>query len=165
MGLFEAWKRLAYDKSGQAVKRVWDTYLPAEKRIYGSILSEKCTYIEGTVKELGERFNVSPMYMCAFLDGIRDAVDGIPSLVDVREDTAVTFGIEFERLYTKMVEYKAESLYKLQAWNDIIAPERQKELYTAVKSARTFKREEKINRNALCPCGSGKKNKHCCGGL
>jgi len=27
----------------------------------------------------------------------------------------------------------------------------------------TIRREEKVGRNALCPCESGKKYKHCCG--
>ena len=164
LGLYEAWKRLAIDAQGQSVKRVWDAYLPLEKKAYEEILRENCAHIEGTVKELSERFNISSMHVCAFLDGIHEAVDGLPPMDDVEEDTAIAFDIEFERLYKKMVEYKAEDLYSLPQWNDILTPERQKELYMEQKNARTVVRSEaKIGRNDPCPCGSGKKYKKCCG--
>lgn len=62
-----------------------------------------------------------------------------------------------------MVAAKAQWLYELEEWNDIITPERQKELYKEEKRSGTIVKEKKIGRNDPCPCGSGKKYKYCCG--
>ena len=151
------------DQSGQPVKRIWDAYNLIEKGMYKKILAESITKIEGTLKEISDSFGVSTMHMCAFFDGIHEAVDGLPPLEDLEEETPISFDLDFERLYMKMVEFKAEPLYTLTEWDTIIDADRQKELYTQVKSARTVVRDgEKIGRNEPCPCGSGKKYKFCC---
>jgi len=164
MRLHDAWKRMAFDPQNQPVKHVWDEYLPQEKTIYENILRNKTNRIEGTVSELGERFGFSATHACAFLDGIHEAVDGLPEISELEEDTPVAFDIEFPRLYKQMVEYKAEQLYTLPEWNDILTADEQKRLYTEQKSSHTVVRNEaKVGRNDPCPCGSGKKYKKCCG--
>ena len=63
-----------------------------------------------------------------------------------------------------MVECNAEWLYTLPQWDEILTKERQKELYRKQKNSGTVRNEEpKVGRNEPCPCGSGKKYKHCCG--
>ena len=62
-----------------------------------------------------------------------------------------------------MVEAKAEWLYGLPAWNNLLSEERRKELYLKQKKSGTITRGKKIGRNDPCPCGSGKKYKKCCG--
>ena len=164
MALIDAWKRIAFDKKEEPVKHVWDDYLAREKAVYQNLLRDKTTKIEGTVAELAGKFRFTNVQMAAFLDGIRECVDGLPDLDEVEEDTAISFEIEFDRLYKQMVEYKAEALYKLGEWNNVFTPEEQKELYAQQKSSHTVVRNEaKIGRNEPCPCGSGKKHKKCCG--
>ena len=41
--------------------------------------------------------------------------------------------------------------------------DKMKEIAKAYKKSRTVVKEKKIGRNEPCPCGSGKKYKHCCG--
>ena len=79
------------------------------------------------------------------------------------ETTEVSLDYEPELLYKNMVAAKAQWLYELEEWNDIITPERQKELYKEEKRSGTIVKEKKIGRNDPCPCGSGKKYKYCCG--
>ena len=79
------------------------------------------------------------------------------------ETTEVSLDYEPELLYKNMVAAKAQWLYELEEWNDIITPERQKELYKEEKRSGTIVKEKKIGRNDPCPCGSGKKYKFCCG--
>ena len=62
-----------------------------------------------------------------------------------------------------MVAAKAEWLYALPMWNDIIDEETQKRLYLEQKKSGTVVKEQKVGRNDPCPCGSGKKYKKCCG--
>jgi len=164
MGLQDAWKRIAIDVKGEPVKHVWDDYLAKEKVIYANILRSKTTRLEGTVAELAEKFKLIPTYMFAFLDGIHEAVDGVPELETIEEDTAIAFDIEYNRLYKQMVEYKADSLYELPEWDGVFTKEQQKELYVEQKKSHTIVRNEaKTGRNEVCPCGSGKKYKKCCG--
>ena len=163
MGLQDAWKRISLDTKGEPVKHVWDEYLAKEKTVYAYILRNKTTRLEGTVAELAENLRLTPTYMFAFLDGIHEAVDGLPALEEIEESTPVAFDIGYERLFKQMVEYKADSLYTLPEWNDIFTPERQKELYKEQKLSHTIVRNEaKTGRNEACPCGSGKKYKKCC---
>jgi len=162
MGLYDAWKRLAFDAQGQAVKRVWDDYLSQEKAVYKEILASKLSKVEGTVAELGEQFNLSHAHVTAFVDGIHEAVDGLPPVDELEADTHIVLNIDFERLFKKMVEYKAKALYTLPEWNEIFSEEEQKEFYHLQKSSHTVIRSEKVGRNEPCPCGSGKKYKKCC---
>ena len=164
MGLQDAWKRISLDTKGEPVKHVWDEYLAKEKTVYAYILRNKTTRLEGTVAELAESLRLTPTYMFAFLDGIHEAVDGMPALEEIEESTPIAFDIGYERLFKQMVEYKADSLYTLPEWNDIFTPEKQKELYKEQKLSHTIVRNEaKTGRNEACPCGSGKKYKKCCG--
>ena len=68
-----------------------------------------------------------------------------------------------ELLYKNMVAANAEWLYNLEQWNEIFSEEKRKELYKEQKRSTTIVKEKKIGRNEPCPCGSGKKYKHCCG--
>ena len=164
MGLYDAWKRLAFDPQGQPIKHAWDEYLALEKGVYERILRDKITKFEGTVAELGQKFGFSSVHACAFLDGIHEAVDNLPEVTDLEEDTAIVLDIDFLRLYKQMVEYKADALYHLPEWNDIFTPDQQKQYYSEQKKSHTIVRNEaKIGRNGPCPCGSGKKYKKCCG--
>jgi preprotein translocase subunit SecA len=164
MALYEAWKRVSLDTQGQPVKHVWDDYMAKEKLVYVQILKNKTNRIEGTVAKLAEELRLTPMHMTAFLDGIHEAVDGIPEpLDDVTEETEIAFDIDFTRLYKQMVAYKAEELYTLPEWENIFTPEEQKQLYTEQKKSHTVVRNEpKAGRNEPCTCGSGKKYKKCC---
>lgn len=164
MPLYDAWKRVAFDTQNQPVKHIWDEYLAKEKAVYAKLLQEKTNRMEGTAAELAEKHRLSNIQMCAFFYGIRECVDGLPEIAEIEEDTAITFDIEFDRLYRQMVEYKADQLYSLPEWSNIFTPEEQKQLYVEQKRSHTIVRSEtKVGRNDPCACGSGKKHKKCCG--
>ena len=61
-----------------------------------------------------------------------------------------------------MVANKADWLYKLPQWDKLLTKERKDELYKKSKAAGTIVKGRKVGRNEPCPCGSGKKYKHCC---
>ena len=82
---------------------------------------------------------------------------------EMEEDTEVNLGYDLETLYKNMVDAKADWLYELPQWNNIFSEEKRKELYKEQKKSGTVVKGPKIGRNDPCPCGSGKKYKHCCG--
>ena len=61
-----------------------------------------------------------------------------------------------------MHKAKAEWLYTIPAWDEILTKEKQKEIKRQYSDSVTVRIEEKIGRNDPCPCGSGKKYKKCC---
>ena len=101
--------------------------------------------------------------MVGFLDGINDSLKNPNPIEEMTEDTEVNLEYDMELLYKNMVEAKAHWLYGLEEWDALIPEDRRKELYKEQKSSHTVVKEKKIGRNDPCPCGSGKKYKHCCG--
>lgn len=163
--LLEKWRGTAY--SAQLTKKqsdmFWANYFNIEKGIYQQILSKPEEVVEGTVKELAERFGTDIMIMVGFLDGINDSLKTPNPIEEMTEDTKVQLGYDQELLYKNMVEAKAEWLYTLEEWNPLITEERRAELYKEQKKSHTVVKGAKVGRNDKCPCGSGKKYKHCCG--
>ena len=163
MALYEEWFKRAYTKDGKANNALWDEYLPKEQKIYEYILENKVEKLEGTIKELAEKFDMSQEFIAGFIDGINETQDPAISLENLTADTQISISIDFERLYKQMVEYKADHLYNLPQWDNIFTEEQRKIFYKNQKSSKTIIKGKKIGRNDPCPCGSGKKYKKCCG--
>ncbi len=166
MTLLEQWRNVAYGNGtdNKQKERLWKDYFEVEKGIYEKLLSNPNEVIEGTVKELAERFNTDIQTMVGFLDGIDESLKGYHNDIEkMAEDTKVKIDIDLERLYYNMVEAKANWLYELPQWEKLIPEERRKELYKEQKKSGTIVKAHKVGRNDPCPCGSGKKYKFCCG--
>ena len=167
MAILETWRNLAYGDGLDEKKReeLWTRYFQIEKGIYEKILSDPTQVIEGTVKELADKYEREVLIMTGFLDGINESLKGYENPIDtMEEDTPVKIEIDPEKLYYNMVEAKASWLYGLPQWDSILSEERRKELYKEQKASGTVRREtKKVYPNDPCPCGSGKKYKKCCG--
>jgi uncharacterized protein len=163
MSLYEDWISTAYDSQGSAIKKHWDDYVPKEQKIYETIIGEKISHIEGTVKELSARFHITVECVCGLLDGLNESFEERIEIKELKADDVVSVDINFESLFRKMVDYKAEHLYSLPEWDGIFTKEKQHEIYVEQRRSRTLVKEVKIGRNELCSCGSGKKYKKCCG--
>ena len=166
MAILETWRNLAYGEGLDDKERenFWAGYFTIEKGIYEKILSNPTEVIEGTVKELAEKYETEVLIMTGFLDGINESLKGYENPIDtMEEDTVVKIEIDPEKLYYNMVEAKADWLYNLPMWEDILPAEKRKELYKEQKKSGTIVKGSKVGRNDPCPCGSGLKYKKCCG--
>lgn len=162
MALLEQWRTYAEEQqSGPQGPQFWKDYFDRETEIYKRILESKPR--KNTVKGYAEKYGVDLMTMVAFLDGINDSLKEQNPLETMEEDTEVNLNYDKELLYKNMVEAKAEWLYTLPQWDNLLTGERRKELYKEQKLSKTVVKGQKIGRNDLCPCGSGKKYKKCCG--
>ena len=165
MALLQEWREIAYSQQTdrEQLQNFWTDYFMIEKGIYEKLLSNPEEVVKGTVKELAEKYDVEVMTMVGFLDGINDSLKIQNPIEEMDENTEVNLGFDLETLYKNMVDAKADWLYELPQWNSIFSEEKRKELYLEQKKSGTVVKGPKIGRNDPCPCGSGKKYKHCCG--
>ncbi|OQA26021.1 MAG: hypothetical protein BWY61_00811 [Firmicutes bacterium ADurb.Bin354] len=166
MALLDEWRKKAYDTqnySKDSLKRMWDDYFKEEKRVYAELLENPDEEVKGTVKELAEKYNLTVMYMTAFLDGIQESLKAPNPIETMEEDTEVSLAFDKEMLFKNMVDARADWLYKLPQWNAIFDADRQASLIREAREMGTVKKPKKIYPNDPCPCGSGKKYKKCCG--
>ena len=156
---------MAYDQKTDKGKlqRFWADYFEKEKEIYAQLLKNTDEVVQGTVKELAEKYGVDLMIMTGFLDGINDSLKEPNPIETMDETTELSLDYDKEKLYYNMVEARAEWLYNLPQWDALLTEERRKELYKEQRSSSTVVKPPKIGRNDPCPCGSGKKYKKCCG--
>ena len=163
MALLKQWRDMAYSETANKgdLQRLWSAYFLKEKEIYAELLKTPDEVVEGTVKELAEKFDIDIMTMTGFLDGINLKTQN--PIEEMEEDTKVNLGFDKELLYKNMVAAGADWLYNLEEWNDIYDEETRKRLYKEQKESTTIHKDKKIYPNDPCPCGSGKKYKKCCG--
>ena len=165
MALLQDWQNIAYDESRNQneLQRFWQRYFLLEKGVYEQLLTNPDEVVEGTVAELAEKYNLDILEMAGFLDGINDSLVA-PNPIDTMEaDTKVSLAFDKVKLYKNMVDAKADWLYELPMWDNIFDAETKKALYLEQKKSGTVVVGKKVGRNDPCPCGSGKKYKHCCG--
>lgn len=83
---------------------------PLEKGVYEKLLANPDEAVEGTVKELAEKYELSIMEMTGFLDGINDSLVTPNPIEEMDEDTKVSLAFDKEKLYKNMVDAKADWL-------------------------------------------------------
>ena len=154
MALLQEWRDYAYkfdDRTAEG-QQFWLNYFNIEKGIYEKLLADKDTVVSGTVKELADKYKEEariigetlsdeianamanvPSMEEAFLDGINDSLKEANPIEEMDENTQVSLDIDFEKLYYNMVGCRAEWLYNLKEWDDILTEERRKELVKDVK--------------------------------
>ena len=78
MALLENWQKVAYNEKTdkQELQRFWQRYFLLEKGVYEKLLTNPDEKVEGTVKELAEKYGLSIMDMTGFLDGINESLVG-----------------------------------------------------------------------------------------
>ena len=165
MAILQEWQKIAYnEKANQAeLQKFWQRYFLVEKGVYEKLLTNPDEKVEGTVKELADKYGLSIMDMTGFLDGINDSLIEPNPIETMEEDTKVNLAFDKEKLYKNMVDAKADWLYNLPMWNNIFDELTRKKLYLEQKKSGTVIVGKKVGRNDPCPCGSGKKYKFCCG--
>jgi len=166
MTLMEQWDALAekYNSNQGEAQKFWTDYYLKEKQVYEKLLDEPGRVWTGTVSELAAQLGMEDIvYFGAFLDGINESLKEANPVNEITETSEVTIDIDYEKLYCNMIAAKADWLYKLAQWENIIPEEKRTELYKMQKRSGTIVKPKKIGRNDPCPCGSGKKYKFCCG--
>ena len=96
---------MAYSETANKgdLQRFWAAYFENEKEIYAELLKNPDEVVEGTVKELAEKYNIDIMTMVGFLDGINDSlVEANP--IDDMEEVEISFNEDLVRFRLGEVE-------------------------------------------------------------
>ena len=153
--LLETWRGIAYnqEQTQKQYDEFWAAYFAQEKEVYKDILSKHGTPVTGTVEELAKKYNMEVLTMVGFLDGIDESLKKSNDLENITETSEVSLDYDDEKLYKNMVAARADWLYGLEEWNDILSEDKRKVLYKEEKLSGTVVKEKKVGRNDPCPCG------------
>lgn len=163
MKLIKQWEDMAQlMQTEEQSAAFWTEYYETEQGVYAKLIGEKTSHLEGTVKELAEKFEMEAVIFAGFLDGINTSLENELVIDELEEDTAITLDIDWKKLLFNMHKAKAKWLYTLPEWNGIFTEAEQKAIAKEFLASVTAV-SNKVGRNEPCPCGSGKKYKHCCG--
>ena len=135
MALLDTWRNLAYqtEMDNKTANEFWGSYFTQEKAIYEQILADPDTVVKGTVKELADKYGVEVLLMTGFLDGINDSLKTPNPIETMEEDTEVSLDYDKEKLYYNMVACKADWLYELPQWDNLLDEATRKD-YTRSRS-------------------------------
>lgn len=166
MTLYEQWNNYGEDareRSVEEYKKVVENYLSRERDVYNYLLSNTNEVVEGTIAELGKRFNMNEVEFLGYVDGINASLkNGEYDLDKLTGESVVRLEFDLEKLYWNMLDAKADWLYKLPQWDELLTAEKRMDIEKDYNRSKTVVKGKKIGRNEPCPCGSGKKYKQCC---
>jgi hypothetical protein len=163
MKLYEQWKKMSEEeRDSKQYDNFWNTYLEKEKKIYIKLLEGHGSVVEGKLSELATVYDMDNVVFTGFLDGINTSLVEMLDIEALDEDSPIKLEADFEKLFWNMLEAKAEWLYTLEQWEDILSVEKRIEIRKEFNRSKTAT-SSKVGRNDPCPCGSGKKYKKCCG--
>ena len=164
MSLYSKWDKMAYQIDNQSeYEKFWGDYLPKEAKFYEYLLENNTETLKSTVKGIADQLEVDSLIVIGFLDGINTSLATEIDMETLEEDTSVELEIDFEKLYFNMLSAKADWLYEMSQWENILTSEKRQQIRKEYNKTRTVVNENKTGRNDACPCGSGKKYKKCCG--
>ena len=171
MSYYKTWMDRSEDASNQQEYMEYiNRYYALEKVAYEKILGaypDNGEFLSGTASELAHKLEFPKDSMdvfIGFIDGIKTSITNADALdmEAIDDDYQIKLDIDYEKLYYNMRDAKADWLFTIKAWKDILSEEKRNEITREYREA-NMAHSDKIGRNDPCPCGSGKKYKNCCG--
>lgn len=164
MNLYDKWTNMVTEfvkTKGEVA--FWNQYKNVELKIYKDILSNKNFKFKSSISDLAKKYEINEDFIVGFVDGINESLEKEINIEEITVDQEIELDINVEKLYFNMLDAKADYLYNLSEWKDILSNEKIKEITTNWRNSKIVVNNVKIGRNELCTCGSGKKYKKCCG--
>ena len=123
MALLEQWQKVAYNEKADRgeLQRFWQRYFLLEKGVYEKLLTNPDEKVEGTVKELADKYGLSIMDMTGFLDGINESLVEPNPIDTMEEDTKVSLVFDKEKLYKNMVDAKTICAFIQKSHDEYLA--------------------------------------------
>lgn len=164
MNLYDKWTNMVTEfVKTKGEMAFWNEYKNVELKIYTDILKNKNFCFKSSISDLSNKYEINEEFIVGFVDGINESLINQIEIESITSDQELEFEIDVEKLYFNMLDAKADYLYNLKEWNNILSDDKIKEITVKWRSSKIVVNSVKIGRNELCICGSGKKYKKCCG--
>lgn len=164
MSLYTNWTDMVVDYvKTKGENAFWAEYSKLEKGIYKDLLANHKEAKKTTINDLAKEYNSTIEFTMGFIDGVNDSLKKQYDLEGIEADTELVLDLDLETLYYNMLDAKAEYLYTLPQWEGIFSEEKRNEIQKQFRESKIVRNIDKVGRNDMCPCGSGKKYKKCCG--
>ncbi len=163
MTIYKQWKDMIENQTDDTFESFWKEYSETETRVYTEILKNTTKPLSGTFKELVDRFEANPVLFMGFLDGIQTSLVEPFPIEEIEDGSSLTILVKPETLYLNMLIAEADYLHTLPQWENVLSDVKRAAITKAYKKTKIVVNNNKTGRNDPCPCGSGKKYKHCCG--
>lgn len=161
MGLYQNWQDNIEKAAPANAQKILEDYYMKEKDVYAAILSDKKQIISGKAADIAAEYGLSADEFGAFADGINTSLEAPVDIETLEADSDVELKIIWSELYKNMHKAKADWLYNLPEWDNILSDDEKSGLLREYRQSCQAV-SHKIGRNDPCPCGSGKKYKNCC---
>lgn len=89
-----------------------------------------------------------------FVDGINPSLAAEQKPEDIDNDTAILLAIDYEKLYWNMHDAKADWLYNLASWKNVLTKEKMSEITKEFRTSKIVHVEKSAE--MIRACGSGK---------
>ena len=163
MSIYKKWLDLVeQDFTQEEHDKIWKEYLTKEQSNYETIINTKETSIKGNISELANSYDMDTITFAGFLDGINTSFEEELNLEELSDDSEINSNIVWDKLYFNMLNAKADWLYELDGWDDILSVDERKSITKKFNKSKIVVNTKQPGRNEPCPCGSGKKYKKCC---
>jgi hypothetical protein len=162
VAIYNDWQNLVENLTEEQSDYFRKEYYDKEEALYKVVLGMYPESLTGRFDQLCEEYDFEPVMFCGFIDGINSSLVTPYEMKKIRINSRLKFELNYETLYYNMLEAKAKWLYELPEWDNILTQEQRR----AIVRKRNEEKQAvstKVDRNAPCPCGSGKKYKKCCG--
>lgn len=165
MSMYKTWQNLIEGQTDDTFKDFWASYSDTEIKIYKDLLANYKTPMTGTFQDLVKKYDVDPILLVGFFDGVESSLKNNLDLASITDTTEINLDVDFEKLFINMLKADAEHLYSLAEWDEIYSEDQRNDLFEVFRKSRTVVKDKEPGRNDPCPCGSGKKYKKCCGNI
>ncbi len=161
MGLYKNWEKSIEKATPQVAQQLLEEYYDKETLAYKKILAQKKQVISDKASVLAAELGLTADEFGAFVDGINTSLENQIDLDTLEADSDVELKIVWNELYKNMHRAKADWLYNLTEWDEILSESEKAVLLREYRQSCQAV-SKKVGRNDPCPCGSGKKYKNCC---
>ena len=141
MSYFEDWtKHSETVENENDYKAYISKYYELEKNAYDAILTkypDNEDLLNGKAVDLAEKLGFGKNEMeifVGFLEGVSTSLTEEYDYKSVTDDSDVSLKIDYEKLYYNMRDAKAEWLYSLKSWNNVLSEEKMQEITDNLKT-------------------------------
>ena len=129
MSLYKEWLDYAGEERDQnEYDKFWTEYFKKEQSVYEKILANHTDVVEGKLAALAEEFDMTPSVFTGYLDGINTSLLEEVDLESLTEDSDIKLAVDFEKLYYNMLDAKADWLYNIPAWDEVLTSDARKNI-------------------------------------